>query len=119
MNTFSAPECTMRVVGNRILVRVEDAPKLSPGGILFVNPASATPHAVGTVLAIGHLTGPKAPDKTPIPGLRPGDRILFLRALEITDSNPQLQRKLEDHIVAIRPADVLLLLDEKDVSGIR
>lgn len=119
MDTFSAPECTMRVVGNRILVRVEAPPKSSSGGILFVNPDAATPHAVGVVLAVGHLTGPKAPRHTPIPGLHCGDRILFLRALQITDSNPQLQRHLEEHIVAIRPADVLLLLDEKDSTGLR
>ncbi len=110
---------TPRLIGNRLLVRVDKPPAESKGGIVFVHPEVASPMATGEVLAVGYLTTKGAGEKTAIPGLGVGDRVLFSVIHKRVDANPQLQARLEDDVVCIRPADVLLTFAEEDLSRIR
>lgn len=109
----------LRVIGNRLLVRVDKPPERSKGGIIFAHPEAADPHATGTVEAVGYLTTPKAGTRTPIPDINVGDRVLFVRLLAITDSNPKLQTLLDDDVICIRPADIILLFADGDLSRVR
>lgn len=108
----------LRVVGNNLLVRMNDRPKKTRGGILIPDTAFGSAHGTGQVLAVGNLTGKRAPQGTPIPDVRPGNHVLFVRLLERTDSNPQLKVRLEEDVVRIRPDDVLLVLDAEDVERV-
>ena len=109
----------VRVVGNNILVRADPAPERTRGGIIAPHPDMASAYGTGTVVAFGYLTGSKAPQHTPIPGIAVGDHVLYLRVLGKTDSNPQIARTLEEDVVRVRSSDILLVLDSQDVERVR
>ncbi len=110
----TAEGLAVRVVGNNLLVVPDPAPKQSAGGLHLPAVNSLTLHATGRVVAVGHLTGKRAPRHTSIPGISVGDRVLYLRLLGKTDANPQVQKSIDEEVVRIRPADVLLVLDGED-----
>lgn len=109
----------VRVLGNNVLVRPDKQPKESKGGIIIPDNVIDGLHITGEVLALGFLTGARAEAYTPIPDLKVGDRVLYVRFLERTDSNGQMQRVLGDDLIRIRPADILLVLDSEDLNRLR
>ncbi len=109
----------VRVVGNNLLVSVDDSPTTTRGGILIPDTVGLSMYTTGRVVALGYLTGKKVQDRISIPGLRVGDRVLFLRALERADSNPQIAEILGRKLIRLRPADVLLVLDDEDVKQVQ
>jgi co-chaperonin GroES (HSP10) len=114
-DTYTTPEGeVVRVIGNNLLVRVEPDKKETTGGIIIPDNVLPSIHVVGEVLAIGYLTSKKAAAKTPIPDLKVGDRVAFVRFLEKTDANPQIKRAIGENVLRIRPADVLLVMDAGD-----
>lgn len=118
-STYKGPGGQLRVLGNNLLVRLHDRPKQTPGGIVVPDTAIDSMLATGTVVAVGRLTGARAPANTPVPGITTGDNVLFVRFLDRSDSNPQLKRLVEDNILRIRPDDVLLVLDDDDVKRVQ
>lgn len=110
---------TGRIIGNNLLVRPVPPPTRSRGGIVFVDVERAHAYAVGEVVAIGHLTGDKAPPHTPIPDIRIGDRVLYIRLLGKTDVNPRIKDLLGEGLIRIRPSDVLLMMDASDVERVQ
>lgn len=108
-----------RVYGNNILVRKDPDPESTRGGIIVPGLGNASLVITGVVVAVGFLTGPKAPLRTPIPDVRPGDRVAFIRLLHKTDVNPQIKDIFEDDIMRIRASDILLTFAEEDVARLR
>jgi co-chaperonin GroES (HSP10) len=105
-----------RVLGNNLLVRPDPEPTATRGGIIVPGLGNDTLHHTGVVVAVGYLTGKRAPHKTPIPDIAVGDHIVFVRLLALTDSNPQIKRILDDNVLRIRPSDVLLVIDKEDLN---
>lgn len=108
----------LRVVGNNLFVRPDPLPKSTAGGIII--PGDAVEHVfnTGTVLAVGHVLS-QAPYQTKIPGIEKGDRVLFVRYLAKQDTNIHMSARLGEEVIRIRPADVVLLLDEEDLPRVR
>lgn len=95
-----------RVRPNRVLVRFEEAQAESAGGILIPE-RSRDPHGHAEVLAVGEL---RKGTKTLPPPVRPGERVIALRALAEQDSNPTAF-KLTDGAVLIRYDDIIGVLE--------
>lgn len=108
----------VRITGNNLLIRPDPVPTQSKGGILFPGGSVEHVHNTGEVVAVGFITA-KAPAGTPIPGIKKGDRVVFVRFLEQQDSNIQLKSRLEDDVIRIRAADVSLVFDDEDLATIR
>lgn len=118
-DTYTAPSGeVVRVVGNNLLVLIDEESKTTRGGLVIPDTALRSLHLTGKVVAIGHLTGNKLAEKVSVPGLQIGDHVMFVRFLEKTDSNGDVQRVLGDKVVRIRPADVLLVMDVKEVDRV-
>jgi co-chaperonin GroES (HSP10) len=109
---------SVRVVGNNLLVRPDPLPTQSAGGIIYANDAVEHIFNTGVVLAVGYVTA-QAPAGTHIPGIKPGDKIYFIRYLAKQDTNIQLSERLGDDVIRIRPADVLLVFDAEDLPKLR
>jgi len=118
-DTYRAPSGeVVRVIGNNLLVEIDEEPKTSRGGLVIPDTALRSLHLTGKVVAVGHLTGEKAAAKVSVPGLQIGDHVMFVRFLEKTDSNNDVQRVLGDKVARIRPADVLLVMDGQEVDRV-
>ncbi len=109
----------IKVVGNNLLVEVLPPPKASRGGILLIPDVAAGALGIGKVIAVGHLTGNKLVDLVSIPGLKKGDYVAFIRMHEKMDSNKHVQKVIGDGVIRLRPADVLLVLDESDLKRLQ
>ncbi len=109
----------MRCVGNNILVRPDPLPSRTRGGLIIPGDAVEDLQNTGTVLAVGRVATTRGAERVGIPGLKPGDRVSYLRFLEKQDSNTQIQHRLGDNIISIRPADVQLVFDEEDLPKMR
>lgn len=108
----------VRIVGNNLLVRPDPLPKETAGGIIIPGDAVEHVYNTGTVLAVGYVLA-QAPAKTQIPGIKPGDRVYFIRYLAKQDSNIQLANRLGEDVIRIRPADVLLTFEAEDEKKMR
>lgn len=109
----------VRVIGNNLLVRPAPPRAVSPGGVIFANVETANAHAVGEVVAIGYLTGDRAVEGTTIPGLKIGDRVMYLRLLGKMHATGYATKILEDGVVRIRPSDILLVMDAEDADRVQ
>lgn len=109
----------VRLMGNNILVRPDKPSMETPGGIVIPDNVLPGLHITGEVLALGFITSKKAAYKTPIPGLRVGDRVLFLRFHERLDLNDRMQRYVDEDLIRIRPSDILLVMDGADVKRLQ
>lgn len=108
----------LRVLGNNLLIRPDPVLTQSAGGILFPEDAIEHVYNTGTVLATGFVLS-LAPYHTPVPGIKKGDRVFFVRFLAKQDSNIQLGARLGEDIIRIRPSDVLFMFDDEDEAAIR
>jgi co-chaperonin GroES (HSP10) len=110
---------TLRLIGERILVRTDpDSEESTTGLIEFPGGSMEHVYSTGTVLAFGWLKEKKLPDTTktktlenpiPIPELEVGQKCCFIRFLKVQDSNKQLRQRFEDDVVALKPEDILFL----------
>lgn len=112
-------EPKMRVVGNNLLVRLLPKAKRSRGGLHLLEDNSTSLLAIGKIIGVGHLTGDKVHTHVAIPGLSVGDHVAFLRVHEKMDSNRYVAQVLGDSVIRVRPADVLLVLDESDLKRLQ
>ena len=108
-----------RLVGNALLVRPDPEPTETRGGIIVPGLGNASLHHTGEVVAVGYVKGKRMLERAPVPGVEVGDRILYVRLLSLTAGNPEIKRILDDNVVFIRPADVLLTFAAEDVSRLR
>lgn len=108
----------VRVLGNNLLVRLDPEKKELAGGIFIPDNVLKSVHRTGEVVAIGKLTGDKIDDYVEIPGLELGAHVLFVRFHEKAGANPKIQETVDENLLCIRPADVLLVMDADDVNRV-
>lgn len=108
----------VRVTGNNLLVRLDPEKRESDGGIFIPDTVLKSLHRTGEVVAIGHLTGEKLEGFVSIPGLRRGAHVLFVRFHEKSGANPSIQENIDENLLCIRPADVLLVMDADEVKRV-
>lgn len=74
----AAPERYCRPLGDRVLIRLDQPEKQTPGGILLPDSARNERPGRGEVLAVG--PGKATADGSPAPlAVKPGDRVLFTK----------------------------------------
>jgi co-chaperonin GroES (HSP10) len=108
----------LRVFGNSLLVRLDPEPAETRGGIVVPGNVLGSVHRSGTVVAVGAVTGKKAHQPVSIPGLNIGDHVLFVRFHEMSGANPKLKTLVEEGLLCIRPADVLLVMAAEDLQRV-
>lgn len=100
----------IRLLGDRLLVKMDPMRTVSDGGILYPNEDAVTEHDIyvwGTVVS----TGPgkwakKKAVRVPV-GVSEGDRVLFVRYLAKVETNKSLQSSLSEGHLIIQEQDVL------------
>ena len=99
----------VRLTGGRLLVRMDPEPDKFKDSLL-VKPGTVHESAVcwGEVLGIGHGHYTDI-GLVPIKGVKPGDRVSFIKFLKEGRSNKQLSQSLGDDKLIIRMEDVLLV----------
>lgn len=108
-----------RVIGNNVFVQPLEKSRTTSSGLFIPETVALDAHALGIVVAVGYLTGPKVSDRIRVPDLSVGDVVMYLRALERTDCNPQLCEILGEKLIRIRPADILLVMDAQDAKQVQ
>jgi co-chaperonin GroES (HSP10) len=101
---------------DRILVKMDPLPEKVGGGILFRPNDEAHDSIMGTgvVVATGPGKYPKKGGKRVPVGVEPGEGVVFIRYLEKTKTNQQLQHHLNREEILIQPNDILLVYDRDD-----
>lgn len=107
----------VRVTGNNLLVRPDPEPK-QVGLIHLPDGACEGIMNTGVVLARGYVMS-QADFHTPIPGIKQGDRVAFVRFIAKQDSNVQLGERLGEPLIRIRASDITLVFDDEDLPRIR
>jgi co-chaperonin GroES (HSP10) len=101
-------------VGNNILVVKDPIAQVTRGGIHLPSVLSGEDMSnTGTIVAVGHLTTPKAAFRTPIPGLQQGMGVTFVKFHEKQNTNEYLL-ELSPGLLRLRPADVFLTFDREE-----
>lgn len=119
-NRYATVDGTVaRLLGNALLVRPDREPEKTRGGIIVPYLGNASLHHTGVVVAVGFVTGKRLIERVPVPGIAVGDHVLYLRLLAMTDVNPTIKTILDDNVIFIRPADVLLTFAAEEVSRLR
>lgn len=108
----------IRVIGNNLLVRPDPLPERSAGGIFYAPDAMEHVNNTGTVVAVGTVTA-KTEERIPIPGLKVGDRVVFIRFLALQETNQQLAGIVGEDLIRLRPADIQLVFDAEDLQAVR
>lgn len=98
------------VMGPRVLVKVDELPEVSSGG-LIVMPNGSMEHALntGTILAFGTRTIRKTGECLPLDELEVGLKCIFVRFLAKMDSNRGVQHTLGKDVIVIQPSDIMLV----------
>lgn len=113
---------TITLIGPWLLVRPAPREMKTAGGIILTagaeNSASMTNH--GEVVAVGQMTNRKDGGRYPIPGIKVGDHIVYIKYLEAQHTNEYIIKEFEG-LVRIGPTDVLLVAETAEdlaaVSG--
>ncbi len=115
-DVYTAPDGSkIRVLGPGLLVKVDEPPKKSASGLIhFAADAMEHVNNKGTVVAVGRLRSDEVAVELPIPGIKVGDRILFVRFLANQASNEQMQERIEDGLIRLNWTDVLVVYDPED-----
>lgn len=108
----------IRPHNDRILIRIDPEKEKTAGGLYKPQGASDTMMATGEVLAVGPgaypKVGPKQSRRIPV-GVEPGEGVVFIRFIEKTKTNEQLQQHhLGEDKLLIQPNDILLTYNRSD-----
>lgn len=100
----------IRLLGDRLLVKMDPLKKVSAGGILYPNEDAVTEediHVWGTVVSTGPGKWAKKKNVRVPMDAKEGDRVLFIRYLAKVETNKSLQSSLPDGHLIIQEQDVL------------
>ncbi len=124
-DTYKTPDGhSIRMIGENILIKVDETPD-RVGLIHLPTGAMTNVTNTATILAYGYkytskkVNGAVVNGKIPIPGLEPGLKCLFVRFLAEQDSNKQLQRRIEEGVIRIKPDDILLVFPPSEADRVR
>lgn len=104
---------SITMLGDTILVRPAEHSMISDGGIILTHDTHI--YNTGVVLAFGEVTGKKSGRRAPIPDLKVGDHVAFIRYLDQQHTNLKIYEMFEG-LIKISLSDVILVLDAEDVS---
>lgn len=101
---------TIKPTDDMILVRPEDDPETTTGGILLPDGNKPEGAAIGVVVAVGPgrrlEDGSRAPTQT-----KPGDRVAYKRVIHAGNSE-HIEIDGEDHLLVRESSYVLAVLEE-------
>jgi co-chaperonin GroES (HSP10) len=108
----------LRVMGDGILVQPDEPPTESKGGIQYPDGHMEHPLNTGTVLAYGYMRDKKGRHRPyPIPDLKVGDKVGFIRFLAKQNTNIQMS-EVYDGVIRLTPRDVIFVCDPDDVDRV-
>jgi co-chaperonin GroES (HSP10) len=118
-DTYTMSDGTkLRLLNNDILVRVDEAPSQSSGGILFPQGSVDDVNNTGTVVAFGYEKTKKGL-RVPIRELEVGLKVVFVRYLENQTTNEHIQERFEEGLIRLQPTDVLVAYTKDDEHLVR
>jgi co-chaperonin GroES (HSP10) len=109
----------LRLQNDSILVKMDPEAELVTSGLL-VKPQIAHEHVLrtGKVMQVGPgkwaRKGERALNKRVRPDIEEGDGVLFIKFLNMTETNKALQVHLGEDEIILRPDDILLVFDHDD-----
>ncbi len=111
-STYTTPEGrTISVLNDVILVRPRKDERLTDGGIHLTH--DQHPHNTGEILAFGEMRRGKSSKPFPIPDLKVGWGVLFIKYLAGQHSNIRIQ-EMFDGLIKIHVSDVILTFDNPE-----
>jgi co-chaperonin GroES (HSP10) len=115
LDIYTIDDKTLRLVGPRVLVRIDPLPSESKGGVIFPGKSTDTSFQTGTVLAKANQKwNPKDPNRFIHYDVEVGDRILFYWMQKEIHTNIVLRGMFSDDIILVQPIDILLVFDAGD-----
>ena len=126
-NEYRAPDGRLvRLINDDVLVRMDPPREKTSGGIIIPDTVGDRGDAgiltTGTVLAYGfvHRGGKKGLPyrRMPIPELSVGLKVVFIRYYAEQHSNKQLQYRLEEGVIRMKPLDFMLAFGPEDMDRV-
>jgi len=109
---------SFRALNDVILVKLDEDPRVSEGGIIMPDVAELRVHLTATVKVVGPgKWNKKRTARLPMP-VEVGDKVVIIKWLREVQTNEAVQRCLgEQDLFPIRPDDILLIGDEDLIPG--
>lgn len=126
-NEYKTADGTMiRLLNDDILVRMDKPPEKTEGGIIMPDTVGdrgdAGLNTTGTILAFGfrEIGGKKKVPykKIPLPDLYVGQKCVFVKYYSEQESNKQIQTRIEEGVIRLKPLALQLVYDPGDESRI-
>lgn len=126
-NEYTTPDgTTIRLINDDVLIRIDPLKEQTAGGIIIPDTAGDRGDAgiltTGTILAFGFVKigGKKGVEaqRVPLPDLAIGQKCVFVRFYAEQDSNKQIQYRVEENVIRMKPLDLLLVLDPEDADRV-
>lgn len=126
-NEYRAPDGrVVRLINDDVLVKMDPPRERSSGGIVIPDTVGDRGDAgiltTGTILAYGFVKlGGKnglPPIRMPIPEMSVGLKVVFIRYYAEQHSNQQIQYRLEEGVIRMKPLDFMLAFDPEDADRV-
>ncbi len=120
----------VRLINDDVLVRLDKPREKTSGGIIIPETVGDRGDAgiltIGTILAYGFASfggrrvgGVSVPfTKIPLPDLYVGAKTVFVRFYAEQDSNKQMQHRIAEGVIRMKPLDLMFLFDPEDVDRV-
>jgi co-chaperonin GroES (HSP10) len=116
MQTYTTSDGkSITVIGPWLLVKPAPWADKTEGG-LFLTPGAQDQHNAlnhGEVVAVGTFPNKKGGGNYPIPGIKTGDHVLFIKFYEKQHTNEKLVEEFEG-VIRLGPTDILLVADSPE-----
>lgn len=117
LDTYQIDGKSIRILGSRVLVRLDPLRDQSKGGIVFPGATTDTSFQTGTVMAKStEKWNPKDANRFIHHDIQVGDRVLFYWMQKEIHTNIQLRSMFADDLILVQPIDILLVFDPDDVA---
>lgn len=111
---------SIRFINERVLVKMDEEPETTAGGLVVPGNAHEHAYATGTILAFGYVTELKREGTTktkkikpyPIADIEVGMKCCFIKFRKLQDSNIVFQASFGDGFIILKPEDFLFVYPE-------